>query len=203
MPSESGRPRDPEVDERILEAARELLREGGVDQLTITAVASRAGVGRPTIYRRYDRPQQIAMHVLYDDLDQLVGTLAEAQDHDAPVLEQLMALATPILGYYASNPSLSKALLQLGLFAPEAWRKRFGTQATEWLGGLARGLEAAKGDGRLHADVNTLLLMQTFFSLYLTMAIGGTQGALGGLDAQLSLLRAALTQHLRGLVPGT
>jgi len=48
-----GRPRSPECDEAILEAAVELFAEGGLDGLTVEGVAARAGVGKATIYRRY------------------------------------------------------------------------------------------------------------------------------------------------------
>jgi AcrR family transcriptional regulator len=44
---------DPEADRLILEAAKRLLRELGYDRLTMDAVASRAGVARTTVYRRY------------------------------------------------------------------------------------------------------------------------------------------------------
>ena len=44
---------DPEADRLILEAAKRLLREMGYDRLTMDAVASRAGVARTTVYRRY------------------------------------------------------------------------------------------------------------------------------------------------------
>ena len=42
-----------ELDDRILAAARDLVAGGGVDALTISAVANRAGVSRPTVYRRW------------------------------------------------------------------------------------------------------------------------------------------------------
>jgi AcrR family transcriptional regulator len=48
-----GRPRDSRNDAVILEAAREMLLEHGYTGLTIDGVAARAGVGRPTIYRRW------------------------------------------------------------------------------------------------------------------------------------------------------
>ena len=48
-----GRPRSPEADEAILEAAVDLFAEGGLDGLTVEGVAARAGVGKATIYRRY------------------------------------------------------------------------------------------------------------------------------------------------------
>jgi AcrR family transcriptional regulator len=48
-----GRPRRPGVTEAILEATTALAAEGGLDDLTLNEIAERAGVGRPTIYRRW------------------------------------------------------------------------------------------------------------------------------------------------------
>jgi AcrR family transcriptional regulator len=48
-----GRPRSPEADEAILEAAADLFVEGGLAGLTVEGVAARANVGKATIYRRY------------------------------------------------------------------------------------------------------------------------------------------------------
>lgn len=52
-PALRGRPRDPGRDEAILEAAVALIAELGYDRTTIDAIADRAGVGKPTIYRRW------------------------------------------------------------------------------------------------------------------------------------------------------
>lgn len=48
-----GRPRDPQVDRAILDAALEILGDRGVEALSIEAVATRSGVSRATVYRRY------------------------------------------------------------------------------------------------------------------------------------------------------
>jgi AcrR family transcriptional regulator len=48
-----GRPRDPQKDVDVLQAARDLLVEHGFQGTTIVAIARRAGVGAPTIYRRW------------------------------------------------------------------------------------------------------------------------------------------------------
>jgi len=47
-----GRPRDPRRDEAIYEAAITLCADAGYDRMTLEAVAARAGVSKPTIYRR-------------------------------------------------------------------------------------------------------------------------------------------------------
>jgi AcrR family transcriptional regulator len=48
-----GRPLDPELSRAILDATIEVLAEGGYGRLSLEAVAQRAGVHRPAIYRRW------------------------------------------------------------------------------------------------------------------------------------------------------
>ena len=57
--SRVGRPRDPDKHSAVLEAARELLAEGGYAAATISAIARRAEVGTPTIYRRWPRRETL------------------------------------------------------------------------------------------------------------------------------------------------
>ena len=59
--SQRGRPRDPEARKKILEAASALLDEGGLSAVTMEAIAARAGVGKPTIYRAWPNAQAVAM----------------------------------------------------------------------------------------------------------------------------------------------
>ncbi len=58
-PQLPGRPRDPQKDLDVLAATRQLLAEVGYQDTTITAVARRAGVGAPTIYRRWPRREAL------------------------------------------------------------------------------------------------------------------------------------------------
>ena len=66
MPSQApspsrGRPRDPRTRTAILVAARALLERGGLTAVTIEAIAAKAGVSRPTIYRYWSNAQAVAM----------------------------------------------------------------------------------------------------------------------------------------------
>ncbi len=65
-----GRPRDPEADGRILAAASSLILLRGFDSMTVDEVASNAGVGKATVYRRWSRKEDLAvaaMEQLYRD----------------------------------------------------------------------------------------------------------------------------------------
>jgi AcrR family transcriptional regulator len=56
-----GRPRDPRLRATILAAARSLLERGGLTAVTIEAIANKAGVSRPTIYRYWPNAPAVAM----------------------------------------------------------------------------------------------------------------------------------------------
>lgn len=56
-----GRPRDPKTDERIIEAAAELLRRRGFERMTVDDVAAEAGVGKATVYRRWPSKDDLAV----------------------------------------------------------------------------------------------------------------------------------------------
>jgi AcrR family transcriptional regulator len=54
-----GRPRSQISHQAMLQAALELLSEVGFDRMSIEAVATRAGVGKTTIYRRYSGKEEL------------------------------------------------------------------------------------------------------------------------------------------------
>jgi len=67
-----GRPRSPEAHRAILEATLELLVEGGFRALSMDGVATRAGVGKATIYRRWRSKTELvsaAVKLLNADID--------------------------------------------------------------------------------------------------------------------------------------
>src|SRR5882672_6890138 len=56
-----GRPRSAEADRAILSGTLELLAERGLDAMSIEEVATRAGVGKTTIYRRWTSKGLLAL----------------------------------------------------------------------------------------------------------------------------------------------
>ena len=56
-----GRPLDPEIDDAIVAAAGAMLREGGLQRMTIPGVAAMVGVAKTTVYRRYRTTVELAL----------------------------------------------------------------------------------------------------------------------------------------------
>ena len=73
-PASAGRPRSEEAHQAILDATLELLSEVGFSALTVEGVASRAGVGKATIYRRW--PSKLPLVV------EAFGQLPALEDRD-------------------------------------------------------------------------------------------------------------------------
>ena len=67
-PRRRGRPRDPALDGRILSATRELVAEVGVGSASISAIAGRAGVGKPSIYLRWTSAEEL-IAAAFDDVE--------------------------------------------------------------------------------------------------------------------------------------
>jgi AcrR family transcriptional regulator len=130
-PQPSGRPRDPQKDHDVLAATRQLLAEVGYQRTTIAAVARRAGVGAPTIYRRW--PQREALiedaafsHVRPAPLPTATGDLRA--DLQAWVQAFLAELADPVTR--AAVPGLLLAWQQEeGLYKQFRLRNELDVQA--------------------------------------------------------------------------
>lgn len=60
-----GRPRSAAIDDAALAAARELLAEVGWDQTTMVAIAERAGVGKPALYRRWPSKTHLVFEAVF------------------------------------------------------------------------------------------------------------------------------------------
>ncbi|MEV6790689.1 TetR/AcrR family transcriptional regulator [Streptomyces sp. NPDC051320] len=93
----TGRPRSTEADTAILDATRAALVELGWSRLTMGDVATRAGVAKTTLYRRWANKNELvvdAVAVLFDELD-LPDRGSLADDIEGVVLQFAALLARP------------------------------------------------------------------------------------------------------------
>lgn len=105
-----GRPRDEGARSVIVAATMELLAEVGFAAITVDGVAQRAGVGKATIYRRWDSKERLVLDAIAatadptpvprtgsieGDLTQIYGALAErlSGSEARNILSSMLALA--------------------------------------------------------------------------------------------------------------
>lgn len=80
-----------DVEGRVLDAAGSLLITAGLDGLEVDRVAERSGVGRSTIYRRFDSRNALIAATLAHEAGRFLSALAGAVDPDDPVEDQVVA----------------------------------------------------------------------------------------------------------------
>jgi len=78
-----GRPRSDSARGKILRAAGDMLRDGGLLSVTMEGAASRAGVGKPTVYRHFHNRHELAMAALMAATDGATDAYADENPMDA------------------------------------------------------------------------------------------------------------------------
>jgi AcrR family transcriptional regulator len=99
-PQRPGRPRSPEVEERIVQAATELILESGVARMTIDDVAAAAHTSKTSIYSRFSSKDDLfdrcVSRLTEQHLSALLGVDSGATTGDAAAaLERLLAVTSP------------------------------------------------------------------------------------------------------------
>ena len=114
-----GRPRDPRVDEAVRRAALELLVEIGYQATSIQAIARRAGVSAPSIYRRWSSKAELIEAAVFP------SDLVEPTDVDGDLDTGLADYCRRIIGYLA-QPAVRAAipgLLSEYQTDPQMWQR--------------------------------------------------------------------------------
>jgi AcrR family transcriptional regulator len=147
-----GRPRDPSVDAAIRDAVLGLLVEVGYAELTIEAVAKRAGVGHTSIYRRWPSKAHMVHEVVFPD--QRTASIAPGTPFDETVRQFAAAVVASLsrpearaaipglMADWQADPELRRRLMDR--FEP-ATRARLRQAAAE---------AVARGEVRPDADID-------------------------------------------------
>jgi AcrR family transcriptional regulator len=107
--------RSQETTEHLLEAAEELLRQGGADAATLRAIAERAGVSLGIVYRRFPDKDAILRAVYTRFFERFGATNTRSLSSDrfqrASLAEVAHTLVTGIAEGYRRHARLVRALL--------------------------------------------------------------------------------------------
>ncbi|EWM13197.1 TetR/AcrR family transcriptional regulator [Kutzneria sp. 744] len=148
-----GRPRDRAIDDAALRAVRELLVEVGWEKLSMVAIAERANVGRPALYRRWPSKTHLVFEAVFAWQDEPTPVLASASTEEwirgsfAYTSElfnrpEVRAALPGLMASLAEHPDLQSAL----------WRE-FGTP------GLASLEELLVQEGRPAGDAQAIMTL--------------------------------------------
>ena len=184
-----GRPRSPQVRDAILSAARALLQESGVAGLTMEAVAERAGVGKPTVYRWWPNRHAVAMAALMDAATERPARTRSRSPLRA-LREQLLAVSDTLASRQGRSVTTMIASADPDTEIAKAFRHHFVLERrNEGRALLLRAIEA--GEVRPQIDVDTAL-DQLYGALFFRVLMGHA-------PADAAFVRALLDQAVSGL----
>jgi AcrR family transcriptional regulator len=186
-PGGPGRPRDPAVDRRIMQAALDVFGDAGWAGFAMETVARRAGVGKASLYLRWTSKEALLS-------DALTAGVFTVSDVDTGTLHgDLVRLATQMLDLY-SGPA-SRAALRLSLEAgsitgvAEHYREMGRSQVLAARAIVRRGIDR----GELPAATSVTLLLDT-------LAGGAMMHALSTPPDKRAALARDTAGHARRLV---
>lgn len=162
--------------QRIVEAARELIRETGDTGLSMRAIAARANVSLATPYNLFGSKRGIVTAVLEDarEFAERFSTL-----RDLSAVERIFMAVRITLDYHVQDPVFYRTLW-VALLDPrggdaELWAEVITPQSSQFWRDL---LEEARADGAIADDIDMDLLQATlngrFASVILSWVLGGS-----------------------------
>jgi AcrR family transcriptional regulator len=95
----------------VLDTARELFEERGVDAVSMHQIGRAAGVGQGTLYRRYEHKGALCSALLFESTEQFYeGVRARAERGDYTALIQVGRLIDDIAAFNEENAQLLGAV---------------------------------------------------------------------------------------------
>ena len=173
-----GRPRDPKTRKKILAAASALLSAGGIGAVTMEAIAERAGVGKPTIYRQWPNAPAVAMAAFLESTKPLAPSARRGRLIDA-LRTHLRKVAEAFATRAGRNTALMIAAAQNDSELAKVFRNHFIMKSRE----IGRALlERAIATRQLRNDLDIEAVLDLLYApLYFRLLIGH-----GPLDAHFT-----------------
>lgn len=192
-----GRPRDPEVDRRIGDAAVELFGRAGWAGFSLEAVARDAGVGKASIYLRWESKERLLTEVLG-------SRLLDIADVDSGTLRgDLVELARQLLDLYLGPTR--QAALRMAVEAPmipgvdRRWETLRESQVLTARAMVRRGIRR----GEVPADTSVTLLLDTLCGGVVMHVSSAPEHLQDRIAADLDGYAERLVDFLLGAVPAT
>jgi AcrR family transcriptional regulator len=153
----AGRPRDPEIDRRILEAATALFAEVGWAGFNFESVARESGVGKPSIYLRWKSKEALLNGALQ-------AGIANVDDVDTgSIRTDLIELARQLLKLYLGPGRLAVERMKLEARQIPGVAERSASLQESQVRAARAMVHRAVDRGELPAKTSVTLLLDTFF----------------------------------------
>jgi AcrR family transcriptional regulator len=188
-----------ETRQAIVHAAIRLFSEKGVESTSIEELAAAAGIGKGTIYGYFQTKDEIFLAFCEEEIDYAFAAVAQQNDPQAPILEQLITLFMSQLRFVTANHEFGRLLAREMAFPRESTARRSKDLEGRYLAALGEMITRAKARGELRADCDPFLASGHFYGLYLVILSGWYSGYLQDYAAAEGTMRTLFLQALQGL----
>jgi AcrR family transcriptional regulator len=137
----------PDLGDRILDAAASCVLAYGVDRVTLAEIARRAGVSRPTIYRRWPDTRALLAALLTSRIIRVLRELPSRGGGREALVERIVGVADRlrhdevVMSVFHTAPELAMVYIA----------ERLGTSQQILIEAVASELKAAQRDGSVRA----------------------------------------------------
>lgn len=151
----------------VLEAAKELFAQKGMEECTIREIAGKAGVSPASVVVHYRSKTALLEEALVGDIHEAIAGLVASIPEGTDLLARFMHLSGGMLRFYDRDRNLYRALVKLTIFEPITETPGMTKQSEEYVQFLAKMVEEEKATGRLRRDVDPMFTAASIFFFYL------------------------------------
>jgi len=184
----------------ILEAARALFGEKGMEEVTLRDIAARAGASPASVIVHFKTKIALLEESLADDIEQSLSAVVGSMPAGAGLLDTVMHLWTGMLTAYDRNRDLYRTLISLTIFQPAAETPTMTRQSEQCIRMLSSLIEGQKADGSVRPGTDPTIAAASLFSIYVGALIAFFRIPEMGVEGAASLLRAMTGQYLDGIL---
>jgi AcrR family transcriptional regulator len=151
----SARMSAPERREQLLDVARDMVAERGFHEVSIDAIAKRAGITRPVIYGHFGDLEGMLEALVGREGDRAITQLAAVLPQEIPADDRIEALLTALRGYLEAvreAPVTWQLVLMPPEGAPEMMREAIAQGRAAVVAQLATAMSGGFGPGRESPD---------------------------------------------------
>lgn len=159
------RARDPKAQElvrqSIIESARTLFHENGVDQVSMRKIATDCGYSVGTLYLYFSNKRELLNELWMEDLELLHNTAIVISQKSIEPIDKLNQLCVSYIEYWVSKPDHYKIGFGSVLEGENAGFKNAEDQIEKYRMVITTVVEDAKAKGQLRNDADTTEILHT------------------------------------------
>ncbi len=169
---QAGRPRSEKSRKAILDATRRLLTHMPLAELSIEAIAKKAGVGKTTIYRWWPSKAAVAMEAFLEQpgVQNIIPTTASCND---AIKKQLESLIRQLRG---QNGRIIAGIIAESQGNPEVLDLLYEKFLKDRIGPLYEKIEEGKANGEFNPTINTEIALDMLVGPLFLRVLSGEHG---------------------------